>query len=143
MGGGQMGTGIAYVSSVLCALPVTLVDSRQSQLDSSRAMIRSLLDKDERKGKITAKERAEAERRFTFESQLSQVALPADCRSHSARVCRQSIGWWRAGSLVSVCACAVCVFVLWSARVSARSVHHRGGDGESGREEEHTGSAQR
>jgi len=61
-----MGTGIAYVSSVLCGLPVTL-------LDSSRAMIRSLLDKDERKGKLTATARKEAEQRLSFHSHCGQV----------------------------------------------------------------------
>ena len=91
VGGGQMGTGIAYVLSVQSGLPVTLVDSRQSQLDSSRTMIRGLLDKDERKGKLSATARREAEERFAFTSQLDQVSQqpthsqPPQSLTHSAR----------------------------------------------------------
>ena len=73
VGGGQMGSGIAYVASVVSGLPVTLVDSRQSQLDSSRALIRSLLDKDERKGKLSSDARREAEQRFTFTGDIQRV----------------------------------------------------------------------
>ena len=77
VGGGQMGTGIAYVSSVVAQLPVTLVDSRQSQLESSRAMIRALLDKDERKGKLSAAARRDAEQRFAFSTDINTVRRAA------------------------------------------------------------------
>ena len=77
VGGGQMGTGIAYVASVVSRLPVTVVDSRQSQLDSSAAMIGALLEKDERKGKLTAEERRDAQQRFTFTADIQQVRLSA------------------------------------------------------------------
>ena len=77
IGGGQMGTGIAYVSSVIAHLPVTIVDSSAAQLQRSRAFISSLLDKDHKKGRIDAQQKAEALQRFTFTPHIQQVPLPS------------------------------------------------------------------
>ena len=73
IGGGQMGTGIAYVSSVVAHLPVTIVDSNPSQLQRSRAFITSLLDKDEKKGRLNAQQKADALQRFSFTPHIQQV----------------------------------------------------------------------
>ena len=165
VGGGQMGTGIAYVSSVLSALPVVVVDSRPSQLDSSRAMVRALLDKDERKGKLSSAARREAENRLTFTSDINQVraalthsqqATIAARQPHSA--CLSGVLSHVAPSIDSssdcdpymvVCrlavvavSCALCVSFR-SARVRSRPVHYRGRDGECGCEKGHLQSTQR
>ena len=69
-----MGTGIAYVASVTAHLPVLIVDSSTAQLDRSRAFISSLLDKDEKKGRLTAQQKAEALQRFSFSAHTQQVS---------------------------------------------------------------------
>ena len=73
-----MGTGIAYVTSVVARIPVTIVDSSASQLERSRSFITTLLDKDVSKGRLDASAKQQALQRFSFTPHLQQVrAVPS------------------------------------------------------------------
>jgi len=58
VGGGQMGSGIAQVTSLHAGLNVIMCDNNQEQLDKSMKLMNKLLQKDVDKGKITEERKA-------------------------------------------------------------------------------------
>lgn len=73
IGGGQMGTGIAYVGAVLAKTNVAIYDVTQSQVDSSVHFISKLLSKDVAKGKITQADSEAAFARITTSTNLQDI----------------------------------------------------------------------
>lgn len=97
IGGGQMGTGIAYVTSVTARLPVLIVDSSSTQLQRSRSFITSLLDKDQRKGRLDDTTKRQAMERFTFSSSTTGQPPPLPSLPHPLlhSLSRVALGsWW-------------------------------------------------
>ncbi|PVG02559.1 putative 3-hydroxybutyryl-CoA dehydrogenase [Serendipita vermifera] len=65
LGAGQMGLGIAYVTSLRAKLPVMIVDKSPVQIEKSLSLMDKLLAKDVSKGKITQQEADDARQRVT------------------------------------------------------------------------------
>jgi len=74
VGAGQMGTGIALVSSLNAGLEVLLVDVAQKQLDSSLLFMKELLAKDMKKGKISDKQSQEALKRIQTSLSIKELS---------------------------------------------------------------------
>jgi len=73
VGSGQMGTGIAYVVASVAEIPVTVVDGREEQLQSSESFIKQLLNKDLNKGKLNQQQVNDIKQRIHFSQDLQQV----------------------------------------------------------------------
>jgi 3-hydroxybutyryl-CoA dehydrogenase len=73
-GGGQMGTGIAFVTALRAQKPVVLVDVSKAQLEKSEAFIHKLMDKEVAKERITAAEAAAALARFSTADDVAAFA---------------------------------------------------------------------
>ncbi|KAG7091264.1 hypothetical protein E1B28_010314 [Marasmius oreades] len=65
LGAGQMGTGIALVSSLRAKVPVLLHDKSPQQTKKGLTFLEKLLEKDVNKGRITSSEAKEARDRIT------------------------------------------------------------------------------
>lgn len=74
VGGGQMGTGIAWVAAVRAKKNVLVMDVNQTQLDSSVSFAKKLLDKDVAKDRMTQAEADEAFSRIGTTDSLSGLA---------------------------------------------------------------------
>lgn len=64
-GAGQMGLGIAYVTSLRAKLPVLLFDKSPVQIQKSLSLMDKLLAKDVSKGRITQQDATDARARIT------------------------------------------------------------------------------
>ena len=68
IGAGQMGTGIAIVTSRNAQIPVKLVDISEKQLSGSRAFTEKFLDGQIQKGKLTSEQRYDILSRISYSS---------------------------------------------------------------------------
>lgn len=73
-GGGLMGGGIAYATSVTAETNVTVYDVSQAAIDASQARFEKLLAKQVDKGKVTAEAAEKAKARMRFTTDLTQAA---------------------------------------------------------------------
>lgn len=73
VGGGQMGTGIAYVAALNAKLNVTVFDVSEKQLAGCQKYFASQLEKDLSKGKITAADVEAAKSRLTVCQNLAEI----------------------------------------------------------------------
>lgn len=73
-GGGLMGGGIAYATSVTAETNVTVYDVSQAAIDASQARFEKLLAKQVEKGKVTAEAAEKAKARMRFTTDLTQAA---------------------------------------------------------------------
>lgn len=73
-GGGLMGGGIAYATSVIAETNVTVYDVSQAAIDASQARFEKLLAKQVEKGKVTAEAAEKAKARMRFTTDLTQAA---------------------------------------------------------------------
>jgi 3-hydroxybutyryl-CoA dehydrogenase len=73
-GGGLMGGGIAYVTSVNAATAVTVYDVSQDAIEASQSRYQKLLAKQVEKGKMTSEAAEAALSRIRFTTDLSQAA---------------------------------------------------------------------
>ncbi len=76
-GGGLMGGGIAYATSVTAKTPVTVYDVSDAAIEKSQARYEKLLGKQVDKGKLSTEEAAAAKERISFTTDL-QLAAKAD-----------------------------------------------------------------
>ena len=73
-GGGLMGGGIAYATSVTAETNVTVYDVSQAAIDASQSRFEKLLAKQVEKGKVTAEAAEKAKARMRFTTDLTQAA---------------------------------------------------------------------
>ncbi|OLY79909.1 putative 3-hydroxybutyryl-CoA dehydrogenase [Smittium mucronatum] len=76
IGSGQMGTGIGLVAARYAKVKVQLVDSNPVQLNKGLSFIRTLLEKDEKKGRISKIEIEEVISRISLVDGISQLDAP-------------------------------------------------------------------
>lgn len=74
VGGGQMGTGIAYVTAVRAKKNALVCDVNQHQLDGCMEYMKKQLSKDVAKGKMTEAEGVEALARVSTSSDINAIA---------------------------------------------------------------------
>jgi 3-hydroxybutyryl-CoA dehydrogenase len=73
VGGGQMGSGIAFVAAAVAGLPVTVVDASAAQLERCRSHLHRLLDNEQQKGRMTAEKRDSVSQLLSFQSSVSSL----------------------------------------------------------------------
>lgn len=74
IGGGQMGTGIAYVASKIGKIDtVQIIDLNEQTLTHSQKFIEGLLNKEIKKSKITEQDKADVLSRIVFSSSLQDA----------------------------------------------------------------------
>lgn len=73
-GGGLMGGGIAYASSVIATKKVTVYDVSESAIEKSQARYNKLLARQVEKGKLEAEQAKQAQANISFTTDLSQAA---------------------------------------------------------------------
>jgi hypothetical protein len=128
VGGGQMGSGIAFVAAAVAGLPVTVVDASAAQLERCRSHLHRLLDNEQQKGRMTAEKRDSVSQLLSFQSSVSSLIasstpfiIEAVTESSSGRYCtscevglglRQAAATARAAQAVSLtvrCCCCCCL----------------------------------
>lgn len=77
VGSGVMGRGIAYVSAV-GGFNVKLVDIEEKALESAKAEINTIFDKGVKRNKISEEQKAKAQTRLTYRTDLTDAVFDAD-----------------------------------------------------------------
>lgn len=73
IGSGQMGTGIAIVANRRGGFPVTILDSRENSLKSSRSFINAHFDREISKKTMTSQDKDLYMSRFRFTQKLEDL----------------------------------------------------------------------
>ncbi|KAF0852714.1 mitochondrial 3-hydroxybutyryl-CoA dehydrogenase [Andalucia godoyi] len=79
VGGGQMGTGIAFVGALRAQSKVLVVDGNATQLDKSSSFMDSLLSKQVQKGLLTEVQAKEVKSRVRFSSKIEDLSSADFC----------------------------------------------------------------